>query len=395
MNWPADILEKVRRLKSVARTLKDTFVGRDEAVDLLILATICHENLLLIGPPGTAKTDLIIRYTDLVEAQEFHYLLTRFTEPSELFGPLDLEAFNQGKFQIHTIGMLPHAEIAFLDEVFQGSSAILNSLLTLVNERVFHNGAVRQCVPLISLIGASNSLPDDPGLRAFADRFLLRLQVDPIADEKLSELVDIGYELELERFGQIRTEAAPRASVLVNMLKKGDLLELHRRVGAVDTSALRPNYVGLVRDLRAEGVDLTDRRIVRGLKLVAAATLMREAMEAQPEDFWPLRHIWSRPDEAEATRSVVKPYLSEGAAARGNGARPVEEILKDLDILGTQQPRVRSEVALGAHLMALNKLRREVLKDHRQDEAARKRIEDAIRTMLQQLEGNYVQAEKS
>src|SRR5262249_38162923 len=145
--------------------------------------------------------------TENVDARGFHYLLTRFTEPSELFGPLDLEKFQDGTFHIRTEGMLPEAQIAFLDEVFQGSSAILNSLLTLVNERVFHNGSYRQPVPLITLVGASNSLPDDPAVYAFADRFVLRLQVDRVPDERLDELIGQGWELELARI-----EAATAAS---------------------------------------------------------------------------------------------------------------------------------------------------------------------------------------
>ena len=185
MSWPE--ITSPRSTPATARAQAPAqFDERDEAVDLLTLAAVCQEHLLLIGPPGTAKTELVRRFTELIDAQRFHYLLTRFTEPSELFGPLDLAAFHDRRFHIRTDGMLPTAEIAFLDEVFQGSSAILNTLLTLVNERVFYNGATPQPVPLISLIGASNDLPDDPVLRAFADRFPLRVQVEPVADDGLS-----------------------------------------------------------------------------------------------------------------------------------------------------------------------------------------------------------------
>jgi MoxR-like ATPase len=385
VTWPREVVEKVRRLKSVERSLKELFVSRDLAIDLLTLATLCREHLLLIGPPGTAKTDLLNRYTALVDAKSFHYLLTRFTEPSELFGPLDLEAFQKGDFKIHTAGMLPEAEIAFLDEVFQGSSAILNSLLALVNERIFHNGSRRDLVPLITLVGASNILPEDPGLRAFADRFLLRLHVEPIEEDKLEQLMDIGYELERERIEQVSMGARAGAS-LVATLKRGDLLELHKRVAEVDTSAVKPNYVALLRDLRAEGVELSDRRVVRGLKLVAAAALLRESTVAQPEDFWPLRHMWTRAEEAEAMSTVIKPHLNEGAVVGRSGARHIGDILSDLAILRNQRPAVSSEATLPGRLMALNRLRREVLRDHRDEEAARQQIEEAIRQGLVEME---------
>ncbi|WP_322770293.1 AAA family ATPase, partial [Frankia sp. Cr1] len=149
--------------------VKQSFVGRDEAVDLVALAVLCREHVLLVGPPGTAKTSLLERFRRMLDARYFSYLLTRFTEPAELYGPVDIRRFQtEGVYQVNTAGMLPEADIAFLDEVFQGSSAILNTLLTLINERTFHNGA--QAVPanLITLLGSSNDIPDDPVLAAFS-----------------------------------------------------------------------------------------------------------------------------------------------------------------------------------------------------------------------------------
>src|ERR1035438_9024149 len=172
MSWPDEVVHNIRQIEAIKRDLNRVFVARERAIDLLALAAVSHEHLLLIGPPGTAKTAIIRRFCDLVEARGFTYLISRFTEPAELFGPLDLQKFQAGTYEIHTDGMLPSADISFLDEVFQGSSPILNSLLSIINERVFHNGATRQPVPLATLIGASNMLPDDPWLQAFADRFL-------------------------------------------------------------------------------------------------------------------------------------------------------------------------------------------------------------------------------
>ena len=177
VTWPKPVIENVRRLKFLSRSLQDLFTGRDPAIDLIALSAVCHEHMLLIGPPGTAKTEIITRFADLIDARAFHYLLTRYTEPTELFGPLDLQQFQKGTYHIRTTDMLPEAQIVFLDEVFQGSSPILNSLLTILNERTFHNGSVRQPVPLICMIGAANTVPDDPWLQAFADRFVLRLEI--------------------------------------------------------------------------------------------------------------------------------------------------------------------------------------------------------------------------
>src|ERR1700679_2580769 len=114
------------RLARLARALEDRFLGKDEIVRLLLVATIAGEHAVLVGPPGTAKSALI---------RTFERLMTRFTEPNEIFGPVDIAAFREGRYERRTDGMLPDAEIVFLDEVFKSNSAILNSLLTLLNER--------------------------------------------------------------------------------------------------------------------------------------------------------------------------------------------------------------------------------------------------------------------
>jgi MoxR-like ATPase len=389
MSWPQKTLGTINRLHRIQYKLKHMFADRDVAVDLLTLATVCQEHLLLIGPPGTAKTELVHRFTELIDAQGFHYLLTRFTEPSELFGPLDLAAFQNRTIHICTDKMLPEAEIAFLDEVFQGSSAILNSLLTLVNERVFYNGSEAQRVPLICLIGASNTLPDDPGLKAFADRFPLRLQVDPVADDHLVDLIDQGWELERQRIERTGLVGGSGARAIPEV-KKDDLKELHTRLLEVNVEQVRPVYADAVREFRAEGVDLSDRRIVKGLKLVAGAALLREASVAAVQDLWPLSHFWTRPEEVDVVRAVIEPRVKEAGAPTRETARTTQDILEDLELLNAREPSVRTQVALGAHLMELNRLRREVLRNHRDDQAVRTRIEDVIQRILNQLEGTHV-----
>lgn len=386
MAWPEPVLQALQRLAHVERVLKGLYVDREAAVELLILAVVCRENLLLLGPPGTAKTELLSRFTRLVDARGFHYLLTRFTEPTELFGPLDLEKFRQGTFHIRTDGMLPEAEIAFLDEVFQGSSAILNALLTLVNERIFHNGAQRQQVPLISLVGASNALPDDPWLRAFADRFILRLEVRSVDDDHLDDLLDLGWQLERQRIEEIRRRARGGATEDLPEISIDDLAELHGRLTEVRLDAVRPLYSTVLREIRAEGVEISDRRVVRGLKLIAGAALLRRAHIADAQDLWPLEHLWSRPEEAETLTSVIRPRVAEAGGHLRDTTRPAQEILADLEVLVEQEARLRGDIALGAHLQALGRLRREALLQHPTDGELRGRIEAVIQGALGRLE---------
>ena len=169
----------------VVAKLKQRFVGRDEVVELIVLAVVAGEHLFLYGPPGTAKSALIRHFSQAVDAPYFEYMLTRFSEPNEIFGPVDIARLREGVVATITEGMLPRAEFVFLDEIFNANSAILNNLLTVLNERTYRRGAELHKLPLLSLFSASNSLPEDDALRALFDRFLLRCHVANLPRERL------------------------------------------------------------------------------------------------------------------------------------------------------------------------------------------------------------------
>src|ERR1700749_933770 len=168
--------ERLRRHAS--DPLKSAFVGRDEVVDLIALAAVAGEPLFLFGPPGTAKSLLVREFAGAVRCRYFEYLLTRFSEPTELFGPVDIAKLREGVVATVITGMLPEAEFAFLDELFNANSAILNNLLTVLNERIYRRGIEVHRLPLLSLFSASNHLPEDDALTALFDRFLLRCHVE-------------------------------------------------------------------------------------------------------------------------------------------------------------------------------------------------------------------------
>ncbi|MFD2371574.1 AAA family ATPase [Brevibacillus sp. GCM10020057] len=168
-----------RKMDQAIELLERRFLERSELIRLLMLGIISGENALVIGPPGTAKSQLARAISQLFGSEHwFEYLLTRFTTPDEIFGPVSLQQLKQDQYVRKTDGYLPKAQFAFLDEIFKANSAILNALLSILNERMYFNGREKEAVPLQFLIAASNELPDDDEqLSALYDRFLFRYEV--------------------------------------------------------------------------------------------------------------------------------------------------------------------------------------------------------------------------
>src|SRR5207302_7711241 len=183
----------------------------------------------LYGPPGTAKSALIRHFASALRGRYFEYMLTRFSEPNEIFGPIDIARLREGVVAVVTSGMLPEAEFVFLDELFNANSAILNNLLTVLNERVYRRGAETHPLPLLSLFSASNHLPEDDALRALFDRFLLRCHVENLKREAMPELLAAGWALE---------KSLPNES----RLSAKDLADLSARVHQVDLSGVMREY---------------------------------------------------------------------------------------------------------------------------------------------------------
>lgn len=276
-------------------------VEREGLVELVALAAVAGEHLLLIGPPGTAKSEVARRAAKAFGGTYFEYLLGRFTEPGEIFGPVDLRKLREGTVEVETAGMLPEADVAFLDEVFLGSTAILNTLLGLLNERTFRRGHTFLKCPLRVCVGASNALPDDDGLAAFADRFLLRSFLEPVPDARLEDLLAGGWALS--------DDEPARASL-------ADLDTLARAARRVDMAPVRPHLAHALRLLRKHGVQLSDRRAVRVQRLVAAAAVMAGRDTPGEGDLWPLVAAVSTRDEQATARTCLRDIL----ARSDNGA---------------------------------------------------------------------------
>jgi MoxR-like ATPase len=283
-------------LRNVVRQASRGLVDRDVLVEVIVLTAVAGEHVLVVGPPGTAKSVAARRVAHALGGRYFEYLLGRFTEPSELFGAVDLAKLRDGMVETDTTNMLPEADIAFLDEVFQGSTAILNTLLGILNERTFIRGHTRMRCPLRLCLGATNTLPADPSLAAFADRFLTRVFVEPVSDALLEDLLASGWSVTHE------AEGRPIASLAT-------LDELSRRARAVDMAAVVPRLAETVRRLRVGGVILSDRRVVRAQKLIAAAAALDGRDRAEAADLWPLIYTVPTAEQQATARDLLASVL--------------------------------------------------------------------------------------
>ncbi len=269
---------------------------------------------------NTAKSALVRRAADLLDAKFFKYLLTRFTEPAEIFGPLDIRALHEGKYIRITHGKLPEADIVFLDEIFKANSAILNSLNTILQERVLYDGYNEIKVPLWSLFGASNEVPEEPETEAFYDRFTLRHFVKPVSEDLWYDLLSKSWDLE------VRSSLTDSLNDERRVMSINHLRELHQIVLNVNTDLVKSKFVKLLAILEGRGIHVTDRRKGKTLKVIAAHAMMNGRTAAIEDDLIAIKYVVPRDQEeldkvstilSEELKTPYK-YLRELNEVKGN-----------------------------------------------------------------------------
>jgi MoxR-like ATPase len=287
-------LEKLKKIRS---DLKSRYFERDDVIDGAFCALLTGSHLLLIGPPGTAKSQLANEICrKITGARYFQWLLTKFTTPEELFGAVSLKGLENDEYRRVTSGKLPEAHIAFLDEVFKASSSILNTLLTIMNERIFYNGTEKVRIPLISLFGASNELPsEEDELEALYDRFLLRYVVDYIKEDfRFLKMLNTENEISVE--GIITSEELDSCREEAGRVKlPSNILKLISRIR---------------KDLAKKGITPSDRRYKQSVSLLKSRAYLDGRSEVSEDDLRFLENVlWREPGEKAEIQSVIHQSL--------------------------------------------------------------------------------------
>ncbi len=306
------------RLNRFRVSLGRHFVDKQPLVDLMTVAAVAQEPLLLVGPPGTAKSDLVLKFKDalsLGSTDYFEYLLTRFTEPSEVLGPIDINELREGRYVRRERGKLPTARLVFLDEIFKASSAILNALLTVINERKFYQDGVPVPVRLKVLFAATNEIPDAAELLALKDRFCLKAACRSVQETHFVELIDAGVESQTNRDLNLKPWAEGQASL-------EDLLKAHRYLSLLMArkepkdrelffrDEVMREFRRVIRTLQREDeVFVSDRKLIKLYRLLRTRAWIVHGGAVEREDLQLLSYLGESKEEIDLLEEKVPRLL--------------------------------------------------------------------------------------
>lgn len=359
------------KLQELRTGLKSKFLERDELVDGMITALLSKEMLFMLGPPGTAKSAICESLCNSIKGNYFSWLVSKFTTPEEIFGPLSLKALEDDKYERVVDGKLPEANVAFLDEIFKGSSAILNTLLPVINERTFYNGTSPVKIPLQVMFGASNEIPQAEELAALYDRFALRYVVDRMkTDSSVTQLFKDG----------INEDKLPEIS-------EQDLRLEQKAAAAVTVSdEVVKILVKLRREMNETGIYVSDRKWMQSIRVIKAFAHLNGNTAVDGEDIDILNHmLWSTPEQQATVRKVVSKHtnplgekilqITDGITevvrlCEKNQLEPVEAhkkakaAIKTLEKLQKDQPKDKKNRKLDEALVRVKQINRRILKEH-------------------------------
>lgn len=290
------------RLRQIQQSLNAKFYDREAEIEALMTALLSRQHILFIGPAGTGKSALATMLGEIVEGSRFfQHLLTSFSTPEELFGVLSLKDLEQGIYKRNIEGMLPQAHFAFIDEIFKANSAILNALLTLINERIFTNNGVAIETPLMTIVGSSNEyIEEDEGLEALFDRFLLRYEVNYIRDD--NSFIEMLKNNERTLIPKLSLKELQQHQELVQAVKIPN--EIYSTLSKIRNK------------LKAEGICPSDRRFKQSLSLLQAKAYLDGRLQVNRSDIVLLSNVlWEKAEQRELAKDIVEEIALDSVEA--------------------------------------------------------------------------------
>jgi MoxR-like ATPase len=313
-----------KRLNQLRLSLSRYFVAKDELIDLMVVCTLAQEPLLIVGPPGTAKSDLILKFVQAIgleQGEYFEYMLTKFSEPSEIIGPVDINQLKEGRYLRRVDGKLPQCKVAFLDEIFKSNSAILNTLLTIINERKYYQDGQPVPVDLKMLFAATNEVPELAELGALRDRFTMKIESGSVMESHFHELLELGLANEGYKAFQQRPweklaslEDFVKLKVYLDHLMVRDQAAQRGTQGAYhDPFFPEPALVLFKRIIktlqREDQLEISDRKVIKLYKLIRTRAFLFHGGEVTKDDLVLLRYIPDRLQDFAPVREKVDALL--------------------------------------------------------------------------------------
>jgi MoxR-like ATPase len=387
----ASIKPFLDKMQAIERELTASLIERDEVIRASLVALLARQHLVVLGPPGTAKSALVTSLAERVNPQNgsglrtFAYLMTRFTTPEELFGPVSVSGLKRDEYVRITDGKLVEAELVFLDEIFKASSAILNALLKIANERVFNNGGQEMHVPLISLFGASNEMPQGNELEALWDRFLLRFRVGYVTDTGFVKFIRAAaakYKGHGSNGSQPLTLQQPELSTLQ-----------HSAAQVAIPNAAIDLIEQLRRDLAAKGIVISDRRWGQALGVLQAHALTEGRDAVTEDDLVFLKHVmWQSPEQqaeiGKALARIGNPLNSKAVDYEDQAASVHRECMDAQNAAQSEEQKMQAAIEANTKLkqigVKLQELREQVVEQGRNINRVDKVIE-AVTKMKQEI----------
>ena len=295
----------VNKLNTIESELNDEFVERQELIRIMLLSLVTNSNLLMLGPPGTAKSKISMALCNRIDNSHFfQWLLNKTSDPAELLGTFSIKGMENDQFKRVTDGKLPEANIAFIDEIYKCNSPTLNALLSIMNEHIFYNDGKIVPVPLISMFAASNEPPEDESLLAMHDRFLFRMEVEYVHDASNKKRMFNNYLYERSGMNNLKNHTT------ISIEEINYLQDEAKKV--VVTKQIINKFISLINGLQKNAtISISDRRANECFKILQGSAIMHGRKKVGLDDFNALKYVlWEKKEEIDVISNEISKIVN-------------------------------------------------------------------------------------